>query len=232
MDKGKLLIGGLMGVIILIIGSFILSSVIMNTSTDINSTNNFSAVEYFTFDNSTPEATAISIARLNEGTTGFSDIIKVDNVHLTPDGNYWVVNLHQGFSNWIVTINAKTLMSTKNGGDDPVNTWRSLDELKANYIAEIGSEGSENLGRPQNITLNGEPVWEIPVYDLDNGEKLNGYIYVDLVTGKRNYLEASTGKMGSWETLKEIDDNTNAEHNLKHEKPYRDALRDLYQSKT
>ena len=211
------------------IGTLLIVSSMVNTSTFLsNPPINTATEKYLSFDNSTPPATAISIARLNEGTTGFDEnITKVSNAHLTSDEKYWIVNVHEGIDNWIVTIDANTGMSAKNGGDGPVETWRSLDELKALYIAELGDDYGY-YGRPQNITLDGKNVWEIPVYDEDYWGKIDGYIYVDLRTGKSIYLEASTGRTGSWDTLKDMDNRINEDSGLKSGKQYRDALRDLY----
>ena len=36
-----------------------------------------------------------------------------------------------GYDGWVVKVDVKTLASTKSGGKDPINTWRSFDELKA-----------------------------------------------------------------------------------------------------
>ncbi|MGB9979279.1 hypothetical protein [Methanobacterium sp.] len=195
---------------------------------------------YFTFDNSTPEATAVSIARLNEGMIGFGSNVLYNsgyanyiksNASLTSDKKYWIVNMQMDINKWVVTIDAKTLMSKKNGKsfEGTVNKWRSLDELKAKYIAELKTIAYGNLtvGKPYNVTLDGKPIWKVPVYKkilkTYNGE-IAGYVYVDIATGKsKGFL---TG-MERWSTLKEVDDAL-----TKIGSPYsplfKDALRDLY----
>ena len=188
---------------------------------------NYPTTNYF--DNSTLELTAVSIARLNSG-IGFASG-DVDNVSLTPDGKYWIVTLHQK-ENWNVTIDAKTLMSKEDNGE-----WKSLDELKAYYIADIQSDSP--LGKPQKITINGKEIWKIPVYHeniYENGSMTHEttYIYVDLKTGKsKNTWNKfnDAGRTDGWLTLKQVDDT----HNKIQKEvtgsvgvPFRDALRNLY----
>jgi hypothetical protein len=228
--KNLLTAGGLIGaIIVLVISSFIFP---IASNNNINSTvNSNSTTKNSIFDNSTPEATATSIARLNEGTGGFDigdDMIT--NAYLTSDGRYWIVKMHQdGYDDWIVTVDAKTLMSKKNGGyEKPINTWRSLDELKALYIAEIQTgDAGVDFGRPHNVTLEGKTVWKVPVYTfLSKGWELSNYIYVDLATGKSEFVDL-TGKTEGWKTLKQIDDTINKKYDTGPE-PFRNALRDLY----
>lgn len=206
MNRENLLITGVLigGIIVLsIIGVFIIMPGIAEIFLEDGSSTNFNYTTTTYFNNSTPEATAISIARLNSG-VGFASG-DVDSVYLTPDGKYWIVNLHQK-EKWNVTIDAKTLMSKEDDGE-----WKSLDELKATYIAEIQSEGS--LGKPQKITMNGKEIWKIPEYHEDiyeNGSSTREvtYIYVDVATGKSkntwSEFNRAAGTNG-WLTLKEAD---------------------------
>lgn len=133
MDKKNLLMaGGLTGVIIVLlsIGIFIFP----NSTNATNSTTNATTENSLIFDNSTPEAAAISIARLNEGKNGFDEFSEdmVANASLTPDRKYWIIKMREaGYDGWVVKVDVKTLASTKSGGKDPINTWRSFDELKA-----------------------------------------------------------------------------------------------------
>lgn len=229
MDRRNLLIAGsLIGVIIVLISVFIIFYVLASAD---NSTTDSDA-RYLSFDNSTPEATAISIAKLNEGWIGF-EYAKVINTSLTSDGKYWIVNMHHELDDWVVTVDAKTLMSTKNGGMGPINTWRSLDELKANYITEIAEiaflgNSSMDFGRPYKVTLEGKPVWKVPVYNfLANsqgvyGKELSGYVYVDLATGKSKVVDFKTGTTEGWRTPKEVD------AKIGRSSQFKDALRDLY----
>ncbi len=80
MDGNKSIAGLTIGIILLFYWGFIIIPSIMGThdnsySTSDNSSTNSS--ENLTFDNSTPEALAISIARLNEGSNGF-EYVTVD----------------------------------------------------------------------------------------------------------------------------------------------------------
>ncbi|HEX3013477.1 MAG TPA: hypothetical protein VHO92_04285, partial [Methanobacterium sp.] len=197
-----------------------------------------------TFDNSTPEASAISIARLNEGKNGFDEFSEdmVANASLTPDGKYWIVKMCEaGYNNWVVKVDAKTLASTKSGGKDPINTWRSFDELKAIYIAEIQSTKSNGgAGRPTKLTMDGKEIWKVPIYYYHEYDpKQTEYVYVDATTGKsKNELYSDvfnevSGTKG-WLTLKEVDDIVNKIGDLRPMRgdlkliPFKNALRDLY----
>ena len=130
------------------------------------------------------------------------------------------------------TIDAKTLMSKKNGGmEKTVNTWRSLDELKAKFIAEIQSGSCIEFDRPYKITLEGKTIWKISVYNIiSDRRELYGYIYVDLTTGKSKNVDL-TGRTEGWKTLKEIDDSINAMYDVG-PRQFKDALRDLYPNDT
>ena len=196
-------------------------------SADENSTNPPAEEDIF-FDNSTPEKTAISIARLNEGMIGFDSHITT-SASLTHDGKYWVVKMHnvQDVNDEVtVTVDAKTLMSKRDKSEfKPATAWRSLDELKAAYIAELQSGNGYDIGKPNKITLEGKTVWKVPLYDITNGEKLIGHIYVDLATGKSKNVDL-TGNTEGWLTLKEVDkfmDYGDAQY-----PPFKDALRNLY----
>jgi len=229
MDKKNLIIVG-MGVMIvlLVIGAFIILPNIAEIFEDKSLGKPPDYLNHMSFDNSTPKATAESIARLTSLT--FDDVI-VDNVSLTPDGKYWIVNLHK-IDNWTVIIDAKTLMSKE---DD--NEWKSLDELKATYIASIQSDGS--LGKPQKITMDGKEIWKVPVYHEDvneDGSTKNetSYVYVDLKTGKSkktwNEFNETTGP-NDWLTLKQVDDTINKineEITGSQGVLFKDALRNLY----
>jgi hypothetical protein len=234
MDRKKLLIAGsLICTIIIILSIGILippNSAPIKNLTFINSTNGSITENGIIFNNSTPEATAISIARLNEGAAGFGEGNGITtNASLTHDKRYWIINMHEaGYEDWIVTVDTKTLMSKKNGGmEKTVNTWRSLDELKANFIAEIHSGSGIDFDRPYKITLKGKTIWKILVYNIiSDRRELYGYIYVDLITGKSKNVDL-TGKTEGWKTLKEIDDSINAMYDVG-PAPFKDALRDLY----
>jgi hypothetical protein len=230
--KNLLMACGLISVtLVLAIAAFIIFSTITDTSIDasnsITGNNNSDSDEYLSFDNSTPEATAISIARLCCGVGGFYTC-HTFNTSLTIDGKYWIVKMDDSM---IVTVNAKTLMSKQNGDlNQPANTWRSLNELKAQYIADIHSEClSENarVGKPSKVTIDGKKIWKVPVYyynDVDH--KITEYVYVDLVTGKskntwNDFNELTWTK--EWLTLKEMDDRSGLWPS-----PFKDALRNLY----
>jgi hypothetical protein len=233
MDRKKLLTVGSLTCAILVIvsiGIIFYNLAPVKNLNSINSNNSSLTENGLTFDNSTPEATAISIARLNEGASGFGDGNGITtNASLTHDKLYWIINMHEdGYEDWIVTVDTKTLMSKKNGGmEKSVNKWRSLDELKANFIAEIQSGSGINFDRPHKTTLEGKSVWKVPVYNIiSNKRELYGYIYVDLTTGKSKNVDL-TGKTEGWKTLKEIDDSINEMYDVG-SIPFKDALRNLY----
>lgn len=242
MDRNNLLIAsGLICIVIfLIMGALIIVPGITDTSTGENSTINSSSERYLSFNNSTPEATAISIARLNEGPIGFGTNI-IANASLTSDEKYWIVKMNaEGYNDWVVTIDAKILMSKKNGGfEENINTLRSLDELKAKYIAilQTSTDTDSYVGRPYNITLDGKSIWKVPYYEDSKRQKTIGYVYVDVATGKSkneradyigkftSYLNEVTGT--GWSTLKEVDEAINKAGEPS-APPFRDALRSLY----
>lgn len=232
MKRGKLLIaGGLTGfIIVLVIGIIIFVLPIGNIFIA-----NFLGER--TFDNSTPEATAVSIARLNLGQWGF-DSATIKSVHLTSDGKYWIVEIYNsvyqdGFD--VVTVDAKTWASKINSSYEPNSsyTWRSMDELKACYIAEIQSS-VEDMSKPHKITMNGKEIWKVPVYDKDSydlgkSEKVE-YVYVDVATGKsKNTWDEFNNASGTdnWLTLKQVDDTISKMYGWE-PIPFRDTLRDLY----
>jgi len=239
--KNLLIVGSLTGVILVLlsIGLFILPNSTNSTNLTTNtSTNNL------IFANSTPEATAISIARLNEGKNGFDEFSEniIVNATLTPDRKYWIIEMREaGYNNWVVKVDAKTLASIKNGGKEPVNTWRSFDELKAVYIAEIQSTKSNgDVGRPSKVAIDGKKVWKVPVYYYHEYDpKRTEYVYVDVETGKsKNELYSDVfdeiSGTNRWLTLKEVDSVANKIGDLKimmgnlESAPFKDALRDLY----
>ena len=185
------------------------------------------------FDNSTPKSTAISIARLNMGIGGFeADPIK--NINLSSDGKYWIVETYNSFYKdqvVVMTIDTKTLMSKVENGE-----WKSLDELKALYIADIQSNCGP--GKPQKITMNGKEIWKVQEYDYE-GDYLDPqveYVYVDVATGKSKNTWKEFNEFAfknDWLTLKEVDDTINRidqlDPSLGLEGPsFKNALRNLY----
>ena len=241
MDRKNLLVAG--GVICIIIVLLSIGPSIFPNSTD--ATNSITNTgNNLIFDNSTPETTAISIARLNEGKNGFDEFSEdmIANVSLTPDKKYWIVKIREaGYNNWAVKIDAKTLASTKSGGKDPVNTWRSFEELKAVYIAEIQSTKSNGgVGRPAKVTMDGKEIWKVPVYYYHEYDpKQTEYVYVDTATGKSKnelYSDVFNEVAGTngWLTLKEVDNIVNKIGDLRpmrgdlESMPFKDALRNLY----
>lgn len=241
MDQKNLLIAGsLIGAFIVLLSAgmlliFSLSSfniVDFESSLMASGTEDQSPQEWLTyFNNSTPEATAVSTAQLTQGVGGFYGY--PDKVYLTPDGKYWMVHVLGSY----VTVDAKTGMAKEENGE-----WKSLDELKASYIAHVQISGEdEALGKPQKISITGKEIWKIPVceytYDFNGMEYIGhikdepaDYIYVDLETGKSKrdgtcedaIYNLFTGTNG-WLTLKQIDSIANC-----WPYPFRDALRDLY----
>ena len=240
MNKKNLLIAGSIVsiIIILAITIIIIIPTVTNTSaTILSSTADSEELTYF--DNSTPESAAISIARLNDGANGFK-YDTVNSVSLTSNGKYWIVKMGTaGYDDWVVTVDAKTLMSksSANGKNREKDIWVSFDELKACYIAEIQSTGSNGgIGKPSNVTMDGKEIWKVPVYyfDVGDGQEQAEYVYVNVKTGKSKnelYGDVFNEVAGdNWLTLKQVDDTinkVNKMHNLP-EPPFRDALRELY----
>lgn len=234
MGDNKLIAGCLIGIILVfLIGAFIIIPAIGNISADVsNSTdensNNDSSED--AFDNSTPKALAISIARLNEGSNGF-EYVTVDSASLSSEGKYWIVNMNDGMDSWVVTVDVKTGMSKENN-----EKWRSLDELKAIYIADIQAyKANVGLGEPNKVIMDGKELWKVPVHYIhENNPEQVEYIYVDVATGKsRNdydydfYNNAS--KPEDWFTLKEVDDIINKVSGLYGpQETFKNVLRDLY----
>jgi hypothetical protein len=226
--------GFTIGIILLfLIGIFIIIPTIMGTNEDSYSTDDNSSTnpsENLTFDNSTPEALAISIARLNEGTNGF-EYVTVDSASLTSDGKYWIVNMNDGMDSWVVTVDVKTGMSKENNGK-----WRSLDELKAIYIADIQAyKANVGLGDPSKVIMDGKEIWKVPVHYIhENDPEQVEYIYVDVATGKsRNDFDYdfdnNASKPEDWFTLKEVDDIINKVSGLYGpQETFKNVLRDLY----
>jgi hypothetical protein len=219
--------GFIIGIILLfLIGVFIIIPSIMGT--DDNSSINPS--ENLTFDNSTPKALAISIARLNEGSNGF-EYVTVDSASLTSDGKYWIVNMNDGMDSWVVTVDVKTGMSKENNGK-----WRSLDELKAIYIADIQAyTANVGLGEPSKVNMDGKEIWKVPVHYIhENNPEQVEYIYVDVATGKsrNDYdydFDNNAPKPEDWFTLKEVDDIINKVSGLYGpQETFKNVLRDLY----
>jgi hypothetical protein len=248
--KNLLVAGGLTGgIIVLVIWVVIFVLPVVDIIID-------GSVAPATFDNSTPQATAISIARLNEGMAGFDSSFsdRIVNVSLTSDGKYWIVNIRKyvdreyGDRKLIVTIDAKTLMSKRNGWEETEDTWRSLDELKASYIAEIQSVniaviqsvGTAYFERPYKVTREGKTVWKVPIrYTNDENQEFLDYVYADVATGKSKNTWDEFNKFAGtdgWLTLKQVDDTinkiqkeTDASFGIPTlNPPFKDALRDLY----
>jgi hypothetical protein len=268
MDRRNLMIaGGIISIILVLIGIGIaiypnsistnnlissgnlhdLNSSAKNITDELNSGNESSMNEtfpedsskdYTAFDNSTPELTAISIARLYQGVSGFYTS-HTFNTSLTHDEKYWIVKIDDLIA---VTVDAKTLISKQNGDlNQPTNTWQSLDALKAQYISDIQSNGYETVGEPHKITLNGKEIWKVPIYTIVSNwqggydDQLVGYVYVDIATGKSKKLYSdifydiycyifndNPGTEG-WLTLKEVDERSGLWLT-----PFRNALRNLY----
>lgn len=223
------LIGGLFICLFLVfaalisVGSYLIFDLAEQQHFDIYSFNNSS------FDNSTPQATAVSIARLNMG-EGFKDVT-LDDVYLTSDGKYWIVDFLAGGKEpyLFVTVDAKTLKSKVN-----YENWISLDELKATYIAQIQSLGNP-WRKPQKMAMGGKEIWKVPIVTdfFENGtDKTVKYIYVDVRTGKsKNTLEDfnKAARTDGWLTLKQLDAViTKNNWNYPEQGPFRDVLRDIY----
>lgn len=214
--KNSLIAGGLIVIIIVIVGIFVIIPAIDN-STGSNSTTNSS--ESSVFNNSTPEAMAISIARLNYGPWGF-DQGSIKSVHLTSDRKQWIVEIYNSVYKddfEVLTVDVKTWKSKKGNGE-----WKSLDELKARYIAEIQGHKTDDgtLGEPYKVIMGGKEIWKVQTSPDE-------YVYVDLTTGKSKntwkWFNKVAGTDG-WLTLKEVD-NTISKIGMG---SGRNALRDLY----
>lgn len=246
MDRKNLIIGGVLaGIIIFLLGIWLFISI-----NSVNTDNSITLQENAVFNAKTPEEKAVFVARLNEGALGFAHIegtnkyvITVTNVSLTPDGKYWVVNLHEhmnekddsdGYIKWIVTIDAKTLMSKSDDGYGEFSTWRSLDELAASYIAQIQTVGANGGSEIHKITMNGREVWKITNYYYHEQDPRQVQdIYVDVATGKsKNTWDCfkDVSGTGDWLSLKEVDNVLNEINytGSDTERPFKDALRDFY----
>ena len=124
-------------------------------------------------------------------------------------------------------------MSKKNDGG-----WRSLDELKAIYIADIQSyTRNGDLGKPSKITMGGKEVWKVPVHYFHESNPKLAYVYVDVVTGKsKNDYDYdffnNASNPDNWFTLKEvdviIDKKEKAYDDYPDPTPFKDVLRNLY----
>jgi hypothetical protein len=90
MDRKKLLVaGGLIGLVICLFSAFMIISLVSKIIDPFPEYNNDNA--YSPFNNSTPESTAVSIARLNYGV--YYGNFNVEDAYLTPDGKYWKVDM-------------------------------------------------------------------------------------------------------------------------------------------
>lgn len=238
MDRKNLLIAGSLIVVFIVLLSDGISMAISSFNiVDLESSmvasnidevpTNEEGVTYF--NNSTPEARAVSTAQLMYGVNGFLGY--PDKVYLTSDGKYWMVHVMGSY----VTVDAKTGMAKEGNGE-----WKSLDELKASYIAELQRYGEESAtGKPQKIIMGGKEIWKVPIYEYiydfngieDIGhlkDEPTDYIYVDLETGRSKrdgtfedtIYNLFTGTNG-WLTLKQIDSIDSGPY-------HRNALRDLY----
>ena len=227
MDRKNLIIAGsLTGIIIvLIIGIFTITPNILDNSADISNLTDNSTEEPLIFDNSTPKSAAISTAKLYMAAPGPWEPYTITDTHLTSDKKYWIVKMDGEISDWIITVDTKTLMSKSSF--DP--KWKSLDELKAQYVAwlQLMYPGLWP-GTPVEVTLNGENIWKVPIYEnpTGNAPKLDGYVYFDPLTGKSKGFDRDTGKEGQLMTLKELDNSENIRSNYGYS--FKDALRNLY----
>lgn len=210
MNRKSLIIGFSLTAIVLVgIGVFIsINSTRTTNSETATHVNGF-------FNAKSPEEKAVFIARLNDGEFGFeSDTI--DNVSLTSGGKYWIVDMGwAGDYGGVVTVDAKTWMSKKGDGK-----WKSLDELKASYIADIQTVGDEVVRESSEVNADGKEIWKVSLdkFNYEHNEwEQSGYVYVDVETGKSKKVDLA-GSTKGWKTLKEVDDMGG----------YRDALRDLY----
>lgn len=229
MNKKKLLISVVLVVFLFSVVTFM--SFALSVISDFNGRTHFDPSSFSTtsFDNSTPQATAVSVARLNMGKN--FHMFDVKDVYLTSDKKYWIVKFDSSPKkiDFIVTIDAKTLMSKVNDGE-----WRSFDELKALYIAQI--QGLGNLCRyPQKVTMDGKEIWKVPFATdfYENGtDRTVKYIYVDVTTGKsKNTLEDFNKAAGTddWLKLKQVDAVlTKKNWEYPKSKPFRNILRDFY----
>ncbi len=139
--------------------------------------------------------------------------------------------MNDGMDSWVVTVDVKTGMSKENNGK-----WRSLDELKAIYIADIQAyKANGGLGEPSKITMDGKEIWKVPVHYIhENNPEQVEYIYVDVATGKsKNDYDYdfvnNASKPEDWFTLKEVDDIINKVSGLYGpQETFKNVLRDLY----
>ncbi|MDD3985113.1 MAG: hypothetical protein PHY59_04315 [Methanobacterium sp.] len=157
------------------------------------------------------------IAQLNDCLNGVT-CTKVKSAYLTSDKKFWKVKVKEddGTKIWTVTVNAATGASKKKH-----SAWRSFNELKALYVAELytGDTGMEVHGKPKLITVKGQKLWKIKCYDKALPHKITRTVYFDDKTGKSkdNYTN-------KWFTLKQLDDAISQMYGIK----FRDALRDFY----
>lgn len=223
MGDNKLIALGLIGIVLVfLIGAFIIVPAIMGADNNLYTNSSESSA----FNNSTPEALAISIARLNEGSNGF-EYDTVFSAFSTPGGDYCFVVVNDG----LVIVDTNTLMSKENFG-----SWRSLDELKAIYIADIQAyKANVGLGEPSKVIMEGKEIWKVPVHYIhENNPEQVEYIYVDVATGKsrNDYdydFDNNASKPEDWFTLKEVDDIINKVSGLYGpQETFKNVLRDLY----
>jgi hypothetical protein len=97
----------------------------------------------------------------------------------------------------VFTVDVKTWKSKIGNGE-----WKSLDELKARYIAEIqGHTTDGTLGEPCKVIMGGKEIWKVQTSPDE-------YVYVDLTTGKSKntwkWFNKVAGTDG-WLTLEEVD---------------------------
>lgn len=158
---------------------------------------------------------AVLIAKLNEWAYGFCEGIVIKNVSLTSDKNFWIGKLGDSESSWSVTVNTVTGASKKKQGK-----WKSFNELKAEYVAELhAGDANPKFGTPIIVTLNGKKIWKILVYeDFSSKKVFRFYVYFDDSNGK------SKRDGHKWMTLKELDDEISHKSGFK----FKDALLDLY----
>lgn len=207
----KYLIFGLLGIIILYLISV---APVYNLSADkIREPN--SALKNTTHNPAIDQA--VFITKLNEGMIAFcgDDRVIVDNVIMDPNGRFCILKVHS-FNNeaWGMVINIETNASKKN--NEP---WKSFEELKAQYAAELNSGNGIMVGKPTVVILDGKKLWKIPLYEYPSiGGAFWCDVYFDPVTGK------SKRGNDTWKTLKEIDDEVKEMYGIS----VRNPLRDFY----
>ena len=170
------------------------------------------------------------IAKLQDGLSGFvfDEIKKVTlNKGSRP---FWEVQVSDKVTNetWTVFVDAKNAESRKSVETcdiEGAKSWRSFDELKATYVAQLYYDTGELLFK--RAEMKGSDIWMVPVVEEFNNEIYNYQVYFNAKTGY-SYVADEEGN-SSWVSLKGLDDKINSENNYK--TPFRNVLRDLYPDK-